>query len=89
MTPKMNIEHFKEHLEVYGAELARWPEGTQEDALILLQDSSSAQDCFIEASKIDSLFSPEDKHHTLLEKIMENTNDDDGNDKATTKKGGL
>lgn len=49
----MNLERFKQIVESYGAESARWPIDEAESARLFLSSSSNAQRCLSEAAKTD------------------------------------
>ncbi|MFT7218944.1 MAG: hypothetical protein ACI8Z1_000557 [Candidatus Azotimanducaceae bacterium] len=49
----MNLERFKQIVESYGAESARWPIDEAESARLFLSSSSNAQRCLNEAEKTD------------------------------------
>lgn len=54
----MTLEIFKENLDVYGTDFARWPEPYRDQCADFLAQSQDAQDLYVQASMIDELFAP-------------------------------
>lgn len=50
-----NIKNFKENLDIYGANLQRWPVGAAEEARHLLQQNEEARTAFEEARRLDDM----------------------------------
>lgn len=68
----MNLERFKQIVESYGAESARWPIDEIESARLFLSSSASAQQCLTEAEKIDQYLNTSrvDPSPAVLDRIM-------------------
>jgi len=78
MPPPMNIETFKENLESFGADLARWPESIRESAQKLVSRSAEARQLQQEMSKVDRLFKVDKTSappRDLVDRIVKKTED--------------
>jgi hypothetical protein len=49
----MDLSDLKKHLEILGANLAKWPEAEAEAAIELMAESTAAQDLFAKHSNLE------------------------------------
>ena len=69
----MQLIEFKELLQIYGADLTRWPQGSVKAAEKLMQESEEARNEYAAHSEIDAIFSYNKDINAppgLLERIM-------------------
>jgi hypothetical protein len=52
----MNITEFQDRLDVYGADLAAWPDELRRPAELLMAADPAARGCLDEARRLDALF---------------------------------
>ncbi len=76
MTKPFNLGIFQDYLNIYGADLSRWPDEFVQPAQDILKTSKEAQDLYVDALKLDQLFqenSSETAPKGLLDKVLANT----------------
>ena len=74
----MNLNEFKNSLNIYGANLHKWPDELRKQAESLLINSVEAQDLFSEETNLDMLINPNSNRppHDLVDKIIAKTKND-------------
>jgi len=70
MTTAMNMGAFKDLLETYGADLARWPADTRAQAAITLETSETARNLYADFAPVDDAFADTKAPAGLAEKII-------------------
>lgn len=73
MTQPFNLGNFQEILDIYGADIQRWPDDVREKAETFLKKSEDAQSLYLQAMKIDHAINPKAKSSApegLLDKII-------------------
>ena len=76
MTASMNIEEFKDLLETYGADLARWPAPSKAQAEKFLEESDEARQLYADMAKVDDLFVKGNPPADLTDRIVKKTEEE-------------